>query len=295
MREFLRSWGARGARRWRWALYFALYKLAEDRALEWANDRIDEGVGGSMGALDRVVDNLATITWVAIPIVIIVLVFATWIATRNQEAAAESTQTSTAADSPDPENGPAFADYKDRAGYWSTMATNDRDVLAARVFVHDRAINFAHLAKKTLGQSCYLDFSFDLVNSSVFTVNIGRQIHGNLIIDVADYPLWGSQPMEAKLKYMPRNSTESEITGLILRHAERGRLTVRQPLTEAVARDIWLNLAGKRARFVFREVTIVLEAVSPDGQVIPAQALQLPRELEYAIPFHDELGQWLPS
>ena len=255
---------------------------------------------GLAGDIDFVAENRKQVVdvigapWFAGVFTVVAIALIAWGARKNAKAPVDDgavdptpsidTPEGTTADAPTPENDPTFPDYRDRAACWSTMAASDHETLAARVFMHSRDINFAHLTKKALGQACYLDFTFDLINSSVFTVTIARQIHNYLNITVPDYPLWGSQRIETDLKYIPGNSADSESDGLILRHAERGRLTVRQPLDESVAHNMWRYLAGKDAHFVFRDVKIVLEAVSPDGQVIPPQALQLPTEWEYAIP-----------
>jgi len=72
-------------KRW-WPIYVGVYKILEDRLLNWLNFRVDEGAKGLTESFQTFIGNLTIITWIAVPLFFIWLLYLTWKDTRRGSA-----------------------------------------------------------------------------------------------------------------------------------------------------------------------------------------------------------------
>ena len=81
----LKAWKKGILSNWYLLPIYALYKLAEDRLLGWANFMLDGHRGYFVELIVASLDYLPLVTWIGVPVAIIVLLVLTWRSTLGMK------------------------------------------------------------------------------------------------------------------------------------------------------------------------------------------------------------------
>lgn len=175
-------------------------------------------------------------------------------------------------------------DIEKKANWWSEVEGGDRTNLAERIMVVEIQPDWHHLTKKSVGQSCWIDFHFRICNATVYTIELGHHIEGHLI--------YNGHPLERPLEFVPSGSSNIPQRGTYIYHSYLVQITFRQWLAENIALDIW-HEADKEAVFDFKQMAIWMNGLLPDRTRISTQKLFFQNELKVRVPSYQELGQWI--
>ena len=141
---------------------------------------------------------------------------------------------------------PMTTEEQKRASWWSSLSSDDEEQISDRICVVGNSTNLKLNLKNPI-----VEFKFDIINATVFRVEIGRIVKGRII--------YGNE----------KQSFDAEITPLLLFHGNRISLTVTQRLFPEIARNIQEQINSSREGadiyFGFQTLQIGIAIILPDG------------------------------
>ncbi len=176
---------------------------------------------------------------------------------------------------PESQEGTSASRNQELADLMSANIRRDTGILPRCIEVGEPYIDWPGL----LNIDPYIDFRFDVLSSSVFTLAIGKTSTGHIRYQNAE-------SINAVLERTPEITVPIEQ----LERAVWRRITFRQWLSDTVMSVMRSSDGGKEITFTFSGVSISVESKLPDGSEGPTCRLPLPDACRVRMPTHQELS-----